>query len=210
MIRWARTLAIAVVLGSPLPLATAARADECPPLDPTCIVETVQDTVEQTAGTAQDEVEGTLGTVQDAVNETVDSLGHGGDPGNGPGDEPGGNGGKDLGGRGGGKEGHRARQERPGTRERASLAASLHRAPVTGILTSTGEIEGTTPFAHQPERPSLQHVIGHALIGTAGSVVILVVSIALMLGFLGIQGRLDRRDPKLAMSRPDRDLVPFA
>lgn len=204
MIRWARTLAIAIILVSPPLVATSAHADECPPLDPLCVVGTVEDT----GDTAQDAVEEAANTARDTATNAVDAIGSGNDPGIGPGDEP------SIGSNDGPGRGSRPKDARPPGHDTSiqvprPLDRRIDRAPVPGTPASTGDDPWATTPGQDPPPSSTARLVGHLLVGTVNSIALLALSIALMLGFLAFQDRLDRRDLALTRSRPHRDLVPF-
>jgi hypothetical protein len=185
-------------------LASPAAADPCALTDPECLTNTVDDTVEtveQTADSAEDTVnetvEDTTRTVDETTTEVVGQvgkvvdglLGKGGDP------DPGG-GGHDQPG-----AGTPGRQHGRGGEAGATLRLEP-REPSIDALFRTPDApsgDGTAPGAGRAGG-----------IGAAAKQLAFPALLAsLVLAFLVIQNRLDRRDPRLASAPLGPELLTF-
>lgn len=216
MTRWIRrsivvplsTLAIAV---TGVEFAHAA----CPPLDLVCLGE-------ETAGTGQgvvDDATGpvdpggdTIGPVTDVVGPVSGDLldrvkdlldGVGVDP-----TDP-------IGGGGGGGTHHPPGEGSPGT----SNHGRHHGGPTNGRIPG-GLIHRSTGSGQAPSQPATAVVrdpdlvsrdrFDAALEGVARSLAIVLTLFGLAVGFVAIQDRLDRNDPRLALAPVESDIVEFA
>jgi hypothetical protein len=181
-----------------------AVAQDCPITDPSCVIDTVDDTVgdaqttvDDTTSTAKDDI----ATTTDKVKTTLDELmGSGGQPpGGGNGD---GSSGHDGGGAkhdGGASAGGSVQQGRS-----APGASILAREGSTLTLLDTATLQRLDGPSHQT--PGVATRLREAATGIALS--LLIVLGALLL-FTAIQGRLDRRDPKLALAPVTADVLTF-
>lgn len=193
--RRAAGLGLAAMMLAGVVFATPAAADDCPPLEPTCVVETVDEVVDDTTD-AVDEVteaaEDVVAEVVTTVDETVGDPSDGTDPGP---DENGGGGGD----RGGGRTGGDVRA-RP---HRGVAPVSLSRSSV--VLPADGVIP-RVPGSQASGGP----VTGSAAVPLATGLALLSFLLAIMIGFVSFQHVVDRGDPKLAPVTLGPDLVPFA
>jgi hypothetical protein len=207
-----RLLALGLLLVSTFAAAPwATAADECPVTNPSCVLDTVGQTIESSNNTAQDTAEGTVQPVVDDVNERVDGvLGGGADEDPQPGEGPGGGGGSQPGdGRqhdnAGPRNGHR-----PGARGSAGSRAA-NEAPTRvahrGVDSDTTPVEATGVTNRES---SVLERIGQAGARAAKSLALVLVLAGLVVGFALIQDRVDRKDPKLALAPLDSDELRFA
>jgi hypothetical protein len=194
-----------LVLASPAP---ALAADECPPLVQVCASDTVtpdpDDVLDDPIGTVVDVVggaENTTGPVVDPVVDVVNDVLNGGDivqpPGGGPRDHDSG----------------------PGTkvqrRDRSAQDPITITPRPSGLsreaLRSPGPIIGSAASGtNQPIAPdgSPGRSEGFAE-GAVRSLLILAVLFGVTVGFLVVQGRLDRNDPKLIGAPVRTEVVTF-
>jgi hypothetical protein len=215
--RWIRRST--VVLLSTLVIAAAGVSfahAACPPQDAVCLGE-------ETAGTGQslvgdtiapvdtpgddpitpvtDTVDPVLGGVQDRLD---DLLGGGGvDP-------------PDPVGGGGGGGSHSPRQGSRG----ASSHAPSHGGAAHGPIPGGPRLNSPAGAAHVPSTPSGAVVpdpdlasrdrFDAALGGVARSLAIVLALFGLAVGFVAIQDRFDRNDPRLALAPVESDIVEFA
>jgi hypothetical protein len=208
MTRWIRrsivvplsTMAIAVTGVS---FAHAA----CPPQDLVCLGD-------ETAGSGQGVVDDTTGPIDTPVDDTVDPVtsdlldrvkdlldGVGVDP-----PDP-------IGGGGGGTH-HPPGQGSGGTSNHAPHHGGAGRIPGgLGLHGSTGS--GHAPsdqapsVARDPDLASGDR-FDAALEGVARSLAIVLTLFGLAVGFVALQDRLDRNDPRLALAPVESDIVEFA
>jgi hypothetical protein len=194
-----------MVAGSALTLlvlgpAGSALADPCPLTDPLCVVDTVEDTVDQTVDTTKDKVDKTVETVQKTVKDLTDPAGE--EPGGG-----GGGGGNDEGDDevGGGGPGH-------GPKDQVSVAAPTVGVPSAAAGETVLVTETSLPLVPSEQvTPILARGLPAALREVAvGLALPLLVLLAIVVGFTMIQNRLDRRDPKLALAPLAEDVLRFA
>jgi hypothetical protein len=185
--------------------ARVAMAQECPITDPSCLQDTVggvQGSVGGVVDGAKDEGATVVDTVEDTVGGLTDTVGvppPGGDP---PGD-PGGPGGHHGGGshQGGGNSGGTVRP--PG-----SVGSSVQ-AREGGALVQIGTAINGKADAGSTGPTVQRHATTFREAATGIALSLLVVLGAVLL-FMTIQGRLDRRDPKLALAPVTADVVTFA
>jgi hypothetical protein len=209
-----RRLAAVLVLGAALSIMLlgpvgVAVAQDCPATDPTCVIDTVDDTVgdvqktvDDTTSTAKDEVAATT----DKVRATLDEL-----TGSGGGQPPGG-------GDGDGSNGHDGGAKHDGG---GSNGGSVHPAGTTAgasILAREGgtlTLFDTSTLGRSDEGstdPSSHQTLG---VGTrlreaaTGIAVSLLIVLGAVLVFTAIQGRFDRRDPKLSLAPLTADVLTF-
>jgi hypothetical protein len=217
MTRWIRrsivvplsTLAIAVTGVS---FAHAA----CPPRDLVCLAE-------ETAGTGQGVVDDTTGPVDtpggdttapvtDAVGPVTGDLLHrvkdlldgaGVDP-----TDP-------IGGGGGGGTHHPPGEGSPSTSNRGPQHGGATEGRIPGgpmhSLSGSGLAPShpASPVVRDPDLASRDR-FGAALEGVARSLAIVLTLFGLAVGFVAIQDRLDRNDPRLALAPVESDIVEFA
>lgn len=183
-----------------------AMADPCSITDPDCLTEQVEDildTEEETAGSAADAVtdtaEDAVETVQGAATEKIDKANDIVDGLLGRGDkDPDEDKGKDPGKAGGGSP-------RVGDRDRLGSGPVSPRDP----FVDTGAF-GADPGGRAPVLTTESgQGIGRAIAGGARALAFPVLLLALVLGFLAVQNRLDRRDPKLAKAPVGPEFLAF-
>ena len=195
--RWKWMAVAAAVTVVPMLHAAPAMADDCPPLDVDCVAgDTVEETegqVEETAGTVTDTVDSVVDDTLDQVNEL---LGGGSEPppggGGGP---PGAGGGGDTGGGngGGGSQGG-------GADTSLTPGAGLPGAVGSPIALSTGLA---------PAPASLRERFTQLATRAVESLAVVLVLLGVAIGFVVIQDRLDKKDPRLVLAPIRSDLVQF-
>jgi hypothetical protein len=196
--RW-KWLAAATVIGVvPMLQGVPAMADECPPLDVDCVagdaVEEAEGQAEETAGTATDTVDPVVEGTLDQVNEL---LGGGGEP------PPGGGGGPAGGGVGGGSGGGNGGGGSHGRGAGTTLV------PGTALPGTVGSpIALSTGLAPVPV--NLGERLTQVAAGAVESLAVVLVLLGVAVGFVLIQDRLDKKDPRLALAPIRSDLVHFA
>ncbi len=200
-----------------LSLALAAPAfaeDVCDPLDVTCGVtgtagsgqETVTDTVDTVTGTAKPVVDDPQGTVDHILHGTVNPPGGGGGGGTGGGgsggtggDQPGGHG---TAGRPGGTGPHVVRgPQQP--RSVGGRSAGPHPAGSTPDTSSIPVTVAKDPVFADGFAGAAAHVVARSL-----GVVLALLAVAV--GFVMVQDRLDRRDPKLTLAPVQTEMMGFS
>ena len=201
--RWTHVAIVAAVAALPILGTGVAWADDCPPLDPTCVLddtvdenEVIQDTVET--------VTETVDPVEDTVDDVTSPPGVGGDPlpdgdGGGVGNGGGGEGGGSLG------DGASARGSEPGG-ARAAAGSSV------GSATSTrGSSDPSIVLADHASSPprDLSERLVAATAGIAKSLAVVFVLLGAVTGFVLVQNQLDKRDPRLALAPMRSDVVRF-
>lgn len=233
MVRSLRVLFAVGVMACPFAMATAAMAQTCPILDPTCTVNEVidngsgaaddvvgnsGDAVDDPAGAAGDAVDTARGTVDDTVSkvqDTVDrTLGGSGNPppGDGGGSDPGG-------GHGGGNGAGQGPANGPGSTNggqhngAGSGRGGGHVGSVGASATSnpTGPasgFQGITPVGPQ-DRGTASTFAQQVATGIVAGAALMALLLGGVAAFLTIQDRLDRRDPKLLPASIGSDRVQF-
>jgi hypothetical protein len=190
-------------------LAPAASA-ACPGIDPQCVTDPLDQARDSLPGsdpltenipkpakdavdTAKDTVGSTIDKVKDTVGGVLDPGGGGGPGGGGPGGGNGGNGGGDNGGR----------------------VPPTHRPPVPGGSSNLAptSLPGTSVDRPAPSGlvspPSVVDRIGKGAVAAAKQLGFPLVLTLIVIAFLLIQDRLDRRDPKLALAPVLPDVSKF-
>jgi hypothetical protein len=189
-------------------MASPAAADPCAVTDPECLTDTVKETVdavEKTVGSAEETVDEAAEEVSQTVDETgaevvgqvgtvIDGLlGKGGKP--------------DPGGRGDGKD-------EPEAGRPAGRGGRHEPGPVTGRVeprdpsVTTFPTQGTVsrgPVASPPGADRAGGTIGAA----AKQLAFPALLAMLVLAFLVIQNRMDRKDPRLASAPLGPELLTF-
>ncbi len=189
--------------------AGIAVARDCPLTDPTCLLDVVQDPVDdvrdiadETIRDAEDHVDG----IVDTVDTTLDGLTRGIDQP--PGD-------------GGGGEG-------PGGSRRGWRSTTMDAALAHGSRHATGPVAGPSVLAREGGTTTLigtatsryvdtltAHATGRRPSATSlreaatGIALSLLIALAAVVLFMPIQARLDRRDPRLALAPVTADVVTF-
>ena len=195
-----------------LALAAPAFADDvCDPLDVTCVVtgtagpgqDQVTDTADTVTGTVKPVVDDPQGAVDHIVHGTVNPPGAGGGDGTGDGgtggDQPGGHG---TGGRPGGKGQHVAR----GPQHPRTVGGRSAGPHPTGSTPDSSSIP--VPVAKDPVfADGFAGVAAHVVARSLGVVLALL---AVAVGFVMVQDRLDRRDPKLTLAPVQTEMMGFS
>jgi hypothetical protein len=195
-----------VIVGAGLALLAAgpvasAFADPCPLTDPLCVIETADDTVDQTVETVQDQADTRVDTVRKTVKDLTD-----------PADDPGGGGGG-----GGGNDdqedgrGNGSGRRDPGGRSTplsVGVGSATATAGITLVPTTVGEIAPVAQIGE--ETPILSRDLPAALReAVVGLALPLLFVMGIVVGFTMFQNRLDRRDPKLALAPLSVDVLRF-
>lgn len=168
--------------------------------------ETVKQTTEKLAGTVEDTVDETVNTVDETVNTVNDTVGAV-DPVVAPPQPNGGSeqGSNDPAGNGSRPDtetsvvGPQGRGRSAPTLEEVDLVAETSPAGDTVVVngtSSTSPLDQPGPFAGS--LPEIARRLAFPL-----------VLVGLVLGFVAIQNRLDRKDPKLALASTTRDVLNF-
>ena len=223
VIRALRVAAATAVLTMPLALASTAAAETCPVRDLTCTVSQVSDegqgaggdavhSAGDAAGGAQDTAQGAVDDAQHAVDQTVgtlhnavdDALGNGA---HGPLDG-GGNGGENHGGGGGNRNEHGGSSPgSPGSHPHPGAAPTSGGGNSATPLGDPGL--STDPGTQVDQQLEDGPTIGQVATGVIHGAAVMALLLAAVAVFLGVQNRLDRRDPKLAPAAIGSDQVPF-
>jgi hypothetical protein len=162
------------------------------------VVEETVDTVKKTTDKVVDTVDDTVDTVDDTVQalDPVVPAPADGDSKQGANDSSGGGSRSDT-------EPAVVRPDRPNRRpaptlERVALVSGTSPASDTVIVTGT---VSTSPFPLEPFAASLPDV--------ARALAFPLLLVGLVLGFVAVQNRLDRKDPKLALATTTPDVLTF-
>lgn len=204
-VRGALLIAMATLLAL-LWISPPATADPCAITDPECITDQVEgtvDDVEEAAGGAADTVtdtaEDAAETVQGIVNDTtdkakdiIDGLLGGGDK------DPGDDKGKDAGKAGGGSAG-------AGGRNGLGGGLLSPRDPRLDTTASGGGAGGRAPTQNTGPGGGL----GRGFANGVRDLAFPLLLVGLVLGFVALQNRLDRRDPRLAAAPLGPDFLTF-
>jgi hypothetical protein len=210
MTRWARIVAVVSLVALPFTTPGPARAEPCPVLGP-CTVDGVDDVVDDAVDDALDTVSDTVGTASDSADhahDTADEVLTGAT------DDP-----PPAGGQGGGHHHPRRAGDRSGgdgAPKRKTpgadpspfiLSARLAPRPGGGI-----EVPAVAPIGLADEG-SRDRDRTDRLVATAAEVAKGIVSVLLLLGaalgFVLVQDRLDRNEPRLALAPVRSDDVRF-
>jgi hypothetical protein len=190
-----------------LALAAPALADEtCDPLDATCVVSGAAGSGQQGVANTIDTVTGTAKPIADDPQGTVDRILHPGivDP---PGDGGGGSGGDQP---IGGHTGDRPPATGPQTARGSQVGRPAGSRP-SGPRSAGSSLDPSTISVPPPSKDpvSADEVAGafHAVAPTLGVVIALF---AVALGFVMVQDRLDRRDPKLSLAPVQTEMMGFS
>jgi hypothetical protein len=219
MTRWIRRLTIVSLSTVAMSAAGVSSAQAtCPPLDLVCLGEETVDTGQgvgddtigpidtpgdETVAPVTDLTDPVLSEIQDRLDEILGEVGV--DP---PPDPIGGGGGggtHPTGPGGGDRSNHTNRPDRAAHRRAPGLGP--HGSSVLGYVSSTEDPSGTV--LRDPDRASGER-LGAAIEGVARSLAIVLALFGLAVGFVAIQDRLDRNDPRLALASVESDIVEFA
>jgi hypothetical protein len=199
-----------------LALAAPAFADDvCDPLDVTCVAtgsagsgqDPVTDTVDTVTGTVKPLVDDPQGTVDHILHGTVNPPGGGGGGGGGTGGGGSGTGGDQPGdpgtaGQSGGNGQHVAR----GPQHPLTVARRSAGPHPTGSTPDTSSI----PVAVAKDPVFADGFAGAAAHVVARSLGVVLALLAAAVGFVMVQDRLDRRDPKLTLAPVQTEMMGFS
>jgi hypothetical protein len=197
-----------------LVLASPALADgPCDPRGVTCVVTgatrssqgTVKDAVDSVSGTAKPIVDDPRGTVDTILNPDDIDLPGGGSGG----DDPPGGGGPPGGGRPEG--GHDTHRPPGGSHVSQGPRFQPSAGPRAAHPRSAGSSFDPLPNLIAPTKePIFQDQIAEAVHVVAQSLGVVLALLAVAAGFVMIQNRLDRRDPKLALAPVETEMMGFS
>ena len=214
MARSMQALAVVPLAALSLALASPAFAQEaCDPLDATCVVT-------GTAGSGQDQVTDTVGTVTGTVKPvaddpqgTVDHILHG--TVNPPGAGGGGTGGGTGAGGTGDQPGGHGKAGRPG-RTGPHVVRGPQQPRSAGGRSAGSHATGSSPDASLiPVTVAKHPLFADGFAGAAAHVVarslgVVLALLAVAVGFVMVQDRLDRRDPKLTLAPVQTEMMGFS
>jgi hypothetical protein len=210
-----RSIVIALAIVAIGGAGTGSALATCPPLDIACLSdETVVDVVEDAdpAGPLDDTLDPVIDTVDPVVDDALGRVGEllGGGPIDLPDPVGGGGGGSHTGGRPPGGDGPPGSETDPGAvpGDRVGRRGAERFGPA-GQPGSPDGTETDAPRGLRPERTAGARS-GGTLGGVARSVGIVLALLGLAAGFVAIQDRLDRNDPRLALAPVESDIVEFA
>jgi hypothetical protein len=193
-----------------LALASPAFADEtCDPLDVTCVATGTTGSAQQTVKNTTDTVTGTAKPIADDPLGTVDRIVHPGSPGGGGG------------GGGGGTGGGAGDQPNGGHTADRPVATGSHPAhgPQVGRPAgsrpsgprSAGSSLGPSTIPVPPSKdPVFADEVASAFHAVAPTLGVVIALFAVALGFVMVQDRLDRRDPKLSLAPVQTEMMGFS
>jgi hypothetical protein len=203
MNRWVKLPFVATLGLAALAVAPSALADEpCPLTDLTCVTEDPVGGVGGEIDGITDPIDEVTDPIVQPILDKVDEiLGRGG-----PIDPPGGGGGGGGGGGSGGSGGSGGGPGHEGGLPPISTGSAHQQVfdPASG-----GSQSVPRPGGVELTRPVSTGGIGPILTGATRSVLVVLVLLGVSLGFVVIQDRLDRNEPKLALARISPDMVEF-
>lgn len=204
-----RLLVVAALTVLPILAIGGASANECSPLDPTCVVDetvegggVVDDTVDATTDAVGTGGEDTLDDVSETIDGPADPIPD--DGGGGSGDGTGGSGN----GRGNvdDREAGRARRD----------VGSAGRGVVVGSSTAVGtgsSASGTSSLVpaahHMREEDGFSERLSAAAAGAAKSLAVVFALMGAAIAFTLVQSQLDKADPRLALAPMRSEVVRF-
>jgi hypothetical protein len=200
-----------------LALAAPALADDvCDPLDVSCVATDTagsgQQTVTDTAGT----VTGTVKPVVDDPQGTVDHILHGTvNPPGGGGGGGGGTGGGGGSGTGGDHPGDHVTAGQSGGNGQHVTRGPQHPRSIGGPSAGPHPTGSTPNAASIPVTVAKDPVLADGFAGAAAHVVarslgVVLALLAVAVGFVMVQDRLDRRDPKLTLAPVQTEMMGFS
>jgi hypothetical protein len=215
MTRSMKALAVVPLAGLSLALASPAFAQEaCDPLDVTCVVtdtagsgqQTATDQVDTVAGTVKPVVGDPQGTVDRILNGTVNPPGGGGG---------GGTGGGGGSGTGGDRPGDHGTAGQPGGNGPHVARGPQHPRTVGGRSAGPHPTGSTPDTSSIPVTVAKDPVFADGFAGAAAHVVarslgVVLALLAVAVGFVMVQDRLDRRDPKLTLAPVQTEMMGFS
>jgi hypothetical protein len=203
-------VAAPIVLAMPA-FAGSAAADPCSVLDPSCLLDTVEDVVDETTGTVEEVVDEVTGTVGDTVDEVTEGVGGGSGGGGGePVPDDGGGGGGGSGPSNGpddGPHGPRNHGQQPSLTGSEPLSPDAAGGSVAGVGAVPAPPFDPAPRSEADDAPT---GVGAILARTALGVSVMLLLLALVAAFVSFQHTLDRRDPRLDPASLGSDRVFFA
>jgi hypothetical protein len=212
-----RLLVVAALTVLPILAIGGASANECPPLDPTCVVD---ETVEGGGGVVDD----TVGTVTDTVGTVTDTVGNGGedtlndvsktidgvvDP------VPDDGGGGSGGGTGGNGDGPGNVDDRGAGRTRRDVGSTgrgvvIGSSAAVGTGPSASDTSSLVPVAHHlREGGGFSERLSAVVTGAAKSLAVVFALMGAAIAFTLVQGQLDKADPRLALAPMRSEVVRF-
>ena len=211
MTRSMRLLAAVPLAVLSLALASPAFADEtCDPLDVTCVVtgaagsgqQKVADTIDTVSGTAKPIADDPLGTIGRILNPGSTNPpgggGGGGGAGGGAGDQPNG--------------GHTAGQP-AAAGSHATSGPQLGRSGgprSAGTRSGSSSIDASTSVIPPSKEPVFADQVAGAVHVVARGLGVVLALFAFAVGFVVVQDRLDRRDPKLSLAPVQTEMMGFS
>ncbi|HEX2423524.1 MAG TPA: hypothetical protein VHN56_10305 [Actinomycetota bacterium] len=215
MTRSMRALVVVPLAALSLALAAPAFADDvCDPLDATCVVtgtagsgqDQVTDTVDTVTGTVKPVVDDPQGTVDHILHGTVNPPGGGGG---------GGGGGTGGGGTGGDQPGGHGAAGRPGGTGPHVVRGPQQPGSVGGRPAGPHPTGSTPDTSSVPVTVVKNPVLADGFVGAAAHVVtrslgVVLALLAVAVGFVTVQDRLDRRDPKLTLAPVQTEMMEFS
>jgi hypothetical protein len=193
-----------------LALAAPALAGEtCDPLDVTCVV---TDTTGSGQGTVQDTVDTITGTAKPIADDpqgTVDRILHPGivDPPGGGGGGSGGGGGGDQ--PNGGHTGDRQPTTGPQTARGSQVGRPARSRPSGPRSAGSSLDKSIIPVPPSKDPVFADQVAGEVRV-VARSLGVVIALLAVAGGFVMVQDRLDRRDPKLSLAPVQTEMIGFS
>ena len=199
MLMAASSVVLALVFASPV------WAADCPPSDPTCLTgdldATASGSVTDVTGEVGNAVDDPGGTVDPVVNDVVNEVNRL----TGTGEPPPGGGGGGQTGNGGGGPGNGAGDGGAGlSGPRLQSGSGL---PSSTVLLATSAADRGVPI---DGGPTLRDRVTAAVAAAARSIAVVLMLLGVAIGFVLVQDRLDRKDPKLALAPVGSDVVLFA
>jgi len=208
MIRSMHLLAAVPLALLSLALAAPALADEtCDPLDVTCVVTGAAGSGQQKVADTIDPVTGTAKPIADDPLGTVGRIVHPGSPGGGGGGAGGGSGPADQ--RNGGHTGGRPPATGPQTTRGSQVGRPAGSRPF-GPRSAGSSIDPSTISAPLSKDPVFADQVAGSVRAVAPSLGVLLALFAVALGFVMVQDRLDRRDPKLSLAPLQTEMMGFS
>ena len=203
--RWVAVASLALL---PTIATASARADTCPPLDPTCVV---GDVVESGGSAVDDTVETVDGTTGLDVGGTIDAMPPV-DGGNQPPIDDGGGTGTTGAGNDSGRWNHGDGDV--GSKRRGNAAATRgagpSSSPAIGGRAAAPRGPSTVPAVHQlRQAASMSDRLAAVAVGAAKSLAVVLGLMGAAVAFVLIQNRLDGKDPRLALAPHRSDVVSF-
>ena len=194
-----KSLVIMAFIGVCLTVSAPVALAECPLTDPTCNVDQTKQTATDTANSVKDKADAAVKQATDVVDGILKPIVS-------PTPTPTPTGG---GGSGGHRGGRTVPSGGPATTSISGGVGSKNRDTITGA--STQAPTSSRPVTERTTHgPSLVGRIGGAAVEAAKQVAFPLALALVVVAFLMVQNRLDRRDPKLASAPIAPDVRKFA